>query len=930
MSERVVLNKGNFDTVDDKDVQYEFENPDQFMGITQTLIPMMNAVSSSRNFYGHKFMTQSLPLVSGEAPLVQNLKDPITGRSFQDDIGKYLGNVYADSDGEVVSVTPDFIEIKDTSGNKHKKDLYNNFIFNRKTSLKNIVNVKKGDKIKKGDLLAHSNFTDDKGTINMGVNARIGLVPYKGWSIDDAIVISEDFAKKLTSQHAYKFTEDSNRDVKTGKSHYVSLFPKTYTKDQLSNIDDNGVIKPGSVVTKGSPLILSTKPRLISSKDSDLGKLSKYLKNTKTDASIIWDHDDPGVVTDVVKSKNGWKVIVDSISVAKPGDKITMREGNKATISNIIPNDQMPRTLDGRPLDVLLNQLSIPSRQNAAIFFEILLGKIAEKTGKPYKLSTFDSSKNGKWYDFVQKELEKHGLTDVEDVYDPILDRKLENPITVGNVYIQKLHHQGESKLSSRGQGIYTGDMMAAKGGDEGMNAKRLGGLETSALLSASAYNVIKDSNALRGQQNDEYWTQVRMGKTPELVKKSPFVWDKMIALMRGAGINTLDKGNGKLRLAPFSDSALEELNPVELKNAEIVSLKDLKPVEGGLFDPTMSLVNKWGKITLDEPMVNPAFENQVVALLGIKKSDLEDIIQGKKNLSKFGTGSVAIKNALKSIDMRKMFNDSVRDFKEGPKTGKQKALNRMNYIKGLYRTGLKPEDLVISAVPVIPPAFRPYSMIGDTFIPGDANELYREVYNTNKAQKELKNELGKEMALENSIHLYNAIKALYGLDDPESKKLRQRGVSGFMEKLVGNTAKFSYPQRVLNSKTVDFSGRAVVSPNPDLGIDEVGIPEEMAWKLYAPYIQRELSKRGMSMSDAVSEIERKTDTAKNALERVMDEQYAMISRAPAWHKFNLLGVKGKLHNGKNLLINPLIATGMNADYDGDYQLGYVFALQPK
>lgn len=1302
--ERTVLNKGKFDTVKDSDVQYEFESPNQFFGLTQTMIPLANAVAAARAFYGHKFLTQAVALKDGEAPYVQNLKDPKTNTSFQDEIGKYLGNVYADDDLEVTNITPDKIEYKDSKGNKGSKDLYNNFVYNRKTYLTNIPNVKVGDKVKKGSLLAHTNVTDKNGTFNMGLNARVGLVPYKGWSIDDAIVISSEFAKRLASEHAYQFNEDESKNLKTNKNHYTSLFPKAFSKEQLDSIDDTGVIKPGSIVSKGSPLILSTKPRMISSQESDLGKLSKYLKGTRTDASVLWDKEDDGIVTDVVKGKNGWKVIVNTTSPARVGDKLTNREGNKSyhpdtevftengwkkiteltlddkvaalfdkneniflpnegkrirkeqdlyakfvhpwaivkyiykddlygldaaraaylvtrdhrvfsransrylknrsrwecrdaqeihgmnrcfmtkaefdlsdrvapdtikipfvaylkdqdrntnqnytefntndfiiflafylaegnikhtqkndysivitqkyrdfckgfekvlnrlnfkwsyhrdqytiynqkslctylsqfgkaedkyipdfikmlpkdelnlflatymqgdgnkakanivytsssrmakdiayimvllggnpsitvrdrsdeihytkenrkiiqkhiayeitftefetattqkqyktayykkpwndyvycckvpglgvlltrfngkqmwngnsTISRILPDDQMPRTKDGKPLDVLINPLSIPSRQNSALLYEMLLGKIVEKTGKPYKLPSFQSEKEqGKWYDFVQKELDKNGLTDTEEVYDPVLDRNLDKPITVGNIYIQKLHHTGESKLSARGQGIYDNNLMPSKGGNEGQYAKRISGLETSALLSAGAYNVIKDANSVRGQQNDDYWRAVRMGKTPELTKQSPFVWDKMLALMQGAGVQAVDKGNGKLRLQPFTDKGLAALEPKELKNGEIVSLKDLKPVEGGLFDPTMSLINKWGKITLAEPIINPPFENHVASLLGIKKSDIEAIIKGEKDLQGFGTGSTAIKKALSSIDMRDMFNNAVKDFKEGPKTGKQKALNRMNYIKGLMRNNLKPEDLMISAVPVIPPAFRPYAVMGDTFLPGDVNELYKEVFNVNEAQKELKNVLGEDIARDNSIHLYRAVKALYGQDEPENKKLKQRDVSGFMKKLIGGTAKFSYPQRVLNSKNVDLSGRSVIDPNPDLGMDEIGIPYEIGWKIFAPYIQQELTRSGMSPVDAVEQIEKKTDRAKAALEKVAENRYLLYSRAPSWHKYNLLGGRARFHDGKAILINPLTASGMNADYDGDCQYGFVYVLYKK
>ena len=109
--------------------------------------------------------------------------------------------------------------------------------------------------------------------------------------------------------------------------------------------------------------------------------------------------------------------------------------------------------------------------------------------------------------------------------------------------------------------------------------------------------------------------------------------------------------------------------------------------------------------------------------------------------------------------------------------------------------------------------------------------------------------------------------------------------------------------------------------------MDEIGIPYDIGWKIFAPYIQRDLIKHGMSATDAIKEIENKSDKAKAAMERAADIQRVLYSRAPAWHKYNLLGGKAKFHDGKAILINPLVASGLNADYDGDAQWGFVYML---
>ena len=1095
-----VLKKGVITEVEDNPdkVRYEFVSPNQFFSNVINLLPMQNSVTAARAFYEHKFITQALPIKNGESPNVQSLRDADKNESYEDYLGKKTGVVTLDDDedsADILDVTPDYIKYKNNKGETKTKNLYNNFAFNRKTMLTNYANIKKGQHIERNKdtrqspILAKTNYTDDNGTLNMGMNARVGMVPYKGWSMDDAVVISEDFAKKLTSQHMYQYNEEDDKNIKTGKNHFKALYPDKYSKEQLENIDENGVIKVGSKVNPGDPIIISTKARTVTSNDANLGRLSKYLKNTITDASQIWDHSGPGIVTDVTKTRDGYKVNIEADLPTQVGDKLcyhpdteiftekgwknikdvtfsdkvlslieptygqlgakfaeitklftydikdepmecykddsmaycvtpnhkcpytttslksvsankmksiaeqgfgagislcyfityenneveskpidingfstiehytgkvyclevntkehiiltrfnnkpifssnSTRAGNKLTISKIIPMNEMPRTMDGKPLDVLFNQLGLVSRVNANTMYEAMLGKVAEKTGKKYKLPTFNTKDSAKWYDFVENELKKNNLSDVEEVYDPLLDRKLDQPIAVGNAYFLKLHHTSESKISSRGQGIYSQDEQPVKGGEIGMKSKRQSGLENSAILSSGAYNILKDAIHLRGQRNDDYWRKVRMGQTPTLAAKSPFIWDKYLAIMQGSGINTKRTANGEsIQATPFTDKDFDQFNPIEIQNDNIVDFKTMRPLEGGLFDPAMSVANKWGKITLDQHYPNPAFEDTIISLLGIKKSTFNDIMSGKETLRKYGTGPEALYKALKDIDVDRDFEQAKQDFKSGPKSKKQNALNRIMALDGLKRNKMNPEEFMISKVPVLPPKFRPYSVMGDTFLPGDANELYQDVFNMANTQKEIRNELGDEEAIANSDNVYKSLKALYGYGEPNNTKLKQRGVSGFLQKLIGGTSKFSQWNRSVVSKSVDFSARSVIDPNPEISMDEIVLPYSMGIEIYAPYIQRELSKRGYSLKDSLKHIKDQDKVAREALEAVAKDRWVTASRAPAWHKFSYLGFKPKFHDSNNILLNPISNSGLGADYDGDCQVGHCFMLK--
>lgn len=627
-----VIRNSRIDTAPEKDVDVEIMSPTRFVGTHANIVPMFNNAQSPRLFYSARFVNQAMPIKNRETPLVQSLdpEDP-DGKSFEDKFGERMGARYfKDDEGEVTKVTPEEIEIKLPNGEKKYVDLYNNFQFNRKTQLSNKPVVKVGDKVKKNQLLASSNFTDDNGTVSMGINARVALVPYKGYSMDDAIVVSESFAKRLTSEHNYAHELSKEGDLKFGKTHYTALFPRQFTKEQLENLDDDGVVKPGTVLKKGDPIILATKPKTISS-NSHLGKLGKTFRQMRTDATEIWDHDYPGVVTDSFYGKKNARVFVNADVPLKVGDKQIMRNGQKDIVSLILPDEQMPRSLDGTPFEVLLNPLALPSRVNTATPYELLLGKLASLDGKPVKVPAFNKAGTSRLEE-VKKELAKRGVSDTEEIFDPMTNRKLDKPVTTGIGYFYKLHHVVDSKISARGQGNYSIDAQPVKGGGEGAQAKRLGGLETTALMAHGAYSTLREGATLRGQKNDDYWRLVRQGYTPAEPGK-PFVWDKFKALLNGAGYMARDLGKGTLRLSPFTDKDLDKLNPVELKNAKSVNIGTLEPEPGGLFDSSIVAGNKWGKITLPTVMPNPAFEKQIQQLLGITNADMRKVIAGEMTL---------------------------------------------------------------------------------------------------------------------------------------------------------------------------------------------------------------------------------------------------------------------------------------------------------
>ena len=745
--------------------------------------------------------------------------------------------------------------------------------------------------------------------------------------MDDAVVVSEDFAKRLTSEEIATFNQTTKNQVKTDKQHFSALFPSKFKKEQLDNLDEFGIAKLGSILKKGDPITLATRPRTISSQGMNLKKLSKGLANNRKDASQIWEHDYDGLVTNMATTKDGYKVVVKTQSPAGIGDKVTIRSGQKGIISKIVPQEHMPRTEDGKALDMLLNPEGVPSRVNNGLIYELILGKIAEKTGKPYKLKQF-LPKGETWYDFVQGELDKNGMTDTDRVYDPLEDKWLQNPILTGNGHILKLSHMAKKKLSARGLGSYsTTTNEPLKGGGDAAQAKRMSGLESTALLSSGAYHSLREAGTLTGAKNDEYWRQVRQGLHPS-APKEPFAWNKFKALITGAGLHADEFDKDQFRLSPFTDAKLDDLTPIEIENSDILDMNTLAPKDGGLFSNSLTTTNKWGKITLPKPIPNPAFEGVIKKLLGITSTQFDGYISGKESFNGM-TGPEAIGAQLETVDLDQLEIEARADIKSGKKTKRPLAISRLNYIEGMRKNKTNPKDLLIQKIPVIPPIFRPFSMTGDTFLPGDANELYGDLIDVNKAYKRTVDVLGEEDAQSIMPSIYKTVKAVYGYGDPVNVKTKERGVSGFLKKLTGKQAKFSFVNRHLLSKTTDLSGRSVTTADPELEMNEIGIPIKMGWKIFQPFIQRRLIRSGASPKEALTLIDEKAPKALQALQQEILERPVMYSRAPVWHKQGIIGGWAKLVDDNSIHSNLFVTAGLGADFDGDTYNVHV-PVQPK
>lgn len=901
---------GKMKYVPREEAQYMVPDMDSSLSSLSNMVPMKAFMKGHRVIMGSRMFTQALPLVGAEAPLIQSATAMDANKSYEDDMGKNMGAVYADGHAQVVAVTPDDITLRDKDGNKQVIDLYNDAPFNRKTFWTQKANVQPGDVVKPGQLLATSNFTDKNGTAALGLNMRVGYLPFKGYVYDDAVVISESAAKRLTSEHMYQHEAEADDNNHIDKKKFISLFPQEYDKKTLENFDDNGVIKKGATVKFGDPLILVSKAN-----ETTYGQVYRGKSANFSNDSVTWNHHAPGIVTDVTPTKKGFSVVVKNQAGMEVGDKLTGRFGDKGVVAAVIPDDQMPQDAQNRPLEVLVSPLGLASRINPAQLIEAALGKVAEKTGKPFKIKDFDSQQD--LIEFAKAELRKNGLQDLENVTDPETGRKIKD-VLVGNRFFMKLHHTAEAKAQGRSTGGYTAEGAPAKGGETG--SKRIGTLDLGALLSHGAGQVIRDAKMVRGQANPEYWSQFMAGYSAPL-PKIPQVYTKFVEQLRGSGINTVREGT-KTHIMALTDKDIEQLaGDRELQNAETVDWKSgMRPKAGGLFDETLTgghNGNRWSKITLAEPMPNPVMEEPIRRVLGLTEKKFRDVLAGREQIDD-ATGPQAISAALKKINLPKAIEQARQDIQSGRKTLRDAAVRKLAFLKSAEKTGVHPESWMLNKMPVIPPMFRPVSTMGQKKMPlvADANYLYKELLDANGALKESAGVL--EDTGDARLGVYDAMKGVTGLGDPTQAKNVERRVRGFLSQIFGNSPKYGTVQRKLLSSTVDLVGRAVITPNPDLDMDQVALPEEKAWEIYKPFIVRGLVRRGLPRMEAVNAFESKNKEAHAELQTQMSSRPIVINRAPVLHRYGMMAFYPRLTKNKVMEVSPLVTKGFGADFDGD------------
>lgn len=905
-----------------KEVDYFLPDPIYMLSPATALVPMINGAQGNRLIMSSKFQTQALSLIHRQAPLVQ-VAAPRKGRSMEQELARLVVPTSPIS-GTVEKIDADYIYIRpdgktaasastDAALIKIPYDTY--FPLAAKTFLHNEVTVKPGDAVKADQILAGSNFTKGD-ALALGRNMSVAYMAYYGKNSNDAVVISDGAAKNLISEHMYKEVLPKSPDVIPGKAKYAVYYGAQFTGAQLAKLDANGVAIPGKKFVYGDPVLLALRKAPPSPEAALLGNFHKSLVKPYRDAAVLWEHATEGEVIDAVDAPRQAMITLKTLEPMKIGDKLANRFGGKGVVSTIVPDERMVKDEAGNPIDVMFTSACVISRINPAQIVEGALGKVAEKTGKPIILKQFALKDNVK---YAKELLAEHGLKDKETVYDPVSGKHIPD-IFVGRSFIHKLFKSTETNYSARGVADYDANMQPTRGGDDG--AKAIGRMEFNALLAHNARNIIKDALTIKSDKSDEFWRALEFGLPPP-PPKTPFAAEKLVAMLRGAGIN-LDKSGSQVSLGPLTDRDIMKLSSgaldvpdLDKSRSFMVNAKNLKPEKGGLFDPALTgglSGTRWSHIELVEPIVNPIFMDSTCKLLGLTAAQL------RAEISKVGGGG--IKKQLNAIDLVAKEAELRKQTKTAKDTALDNTVKQLKYIAALREKGYTPgEAYTLTKIPVIPPIMRPIlpSRRGGELQIADANHLYRDVGLASKALESGKEFLPADEIANARLHLHDATAALFGLDEPTSPQLRGKSVKGYIERIAGaGSPKAGFFHKNILKRQQDLSGRATAIPDASLNMDQVGVPEDMLWITYSKFIMRGLIGMGFAALRANEMIEERHPLARAVLDKELTTRPILLNRAPTLHKHNIIAAYPVPVAGKSLSVNPFIERSQNLDFDGD------------
>jgi DNA-directed RNA polymerase subunit beta len=561
-------------------IEYMDVSPKQVVSVATALIPFLEHDDANRALMGSNMQRQAVPLLEPESPIV--------GTGMEERAARDSGQVVVASRGGVVtSVTAERIRVETDAGELDEYKLQKFVRSNQGTCINQRPIVDVGARIADGQPIADSSSTQE-GELALGRNVLVAFMSWEGGNYEDAIVISDRLVRDdlFTSIHIEKH-EIESRDTKLGPEEITRDIPNV-GEESLKDLDEEGIVYIGAEVRPGDILVGKITPKgetELTAEERLLRAIFGEKAREVKDSSLRLPHGERGKVVEIREFRRelnddlqpGVNRLV-RVSVAQKrkisvGDKMAGRHGNKGVIAKILPAEDMPFLPDGTPVDIILNPLGVPSRMNIGQILETHLGWALHTKGQKAATAVFDGATEAQ----IQAELREAGLPEDGKIVlrDGRNGEAFDRPITVGYIYMLKLHHLVEDKIHARSTGPYSLITQQPLGGKAQFGGQRFGEMEVWALEAYGAANILQE---LLTVKSDDVLGRVQ---TYEAIVKGeeiqpprvPESFKVLIKELRSLGLNAeiLDQNEEEIPLAEDDASGymLPDLGGINLAGFE-------------------------------------------------------------------------------------------------------------------------------------------------------------------------------------------------------------------------------------------------------------------------------------------------------------------------------------------------------------------------
>lgn len=576
---------GNNIEVASTEPDYMDVSPKQVVAVATACIPFLENDDSNRALMGANMQRQAVPLIDPHAPFVG------TGMEYQiaHDSGAAILSSY---DGVVEFADATEIRIRRKSG---ELDVYHITKYRRSnsgTSYNQRPLVKEGDTVDAGEIIANGPAMEN-GEMAIGQNPLVAFMTWEGYNFEDAVIMSDRLVKEdVYTSIAIEEYESETRDTKLGPEEITREIPNV-GEEALRHLDEQGIIRIGAEVKEGDILVGKVTPKGESDPTPDelllraiFGEKSREVRDT----SLRVPHGADGIVHEIniFRRENGdelptgvsmmVRVYIAQKRKIQVGDKMAGRHGNKGVVSIIVPQEDMPYMPDGTPIDIMLNPLGVPSRMNIGQVMELHLGMAARTLGIHIATPVFDGASS----DDIWETVKEAGMADDAKtiLYDGRTGEPFDNRISVGVMYMIKLHHMVDDKIHARSVGPYSLVTQQPLGGKAQFGGQRFGEMEVWALEAYGASNVLQEILTYKSDdivgRTKAYEAIVKGERIPQ--PGLPESFRVLVKELQSLGLDmtVLDKDDKAIELRELDDSILPAMDNTKI-TAEMLDEQEAK-----------------------------------------------------------------------------------------------------------------------------------------------------------------------------------------------------------------------------------------------------------------------------------------------------------------------------------------------------------------